>query len=280
MASDSTARSQYLALLAAADRPGDQLELAAALARAAWSRLTRGRGALHVRRPVTLRHEGVRYRVPPFDNSFVSASPGEANGPVVRELIALLTTRPQRWVLDIGANIGFVSLTLAQRFRERRVLSVEPIPWLAEALRESARLNGFDHMQVAHCALADASELALQVPRLDGVWFTTLSSGAEHASAEALRVPRERVVVPAMTLDALCVREGISAQDIACVKIDVEGAESWVLATGERSLVARPPVVFEALTPAHLADVRAVLERLGYAALRPLDRTNFVATAH
>lgn len=278
MATDSTARSQYLALLAAADGGRDRLEVALALARAAWSRMARGRGALHVRRPVTLRHDGVRYRVPPFDNSFVSASPGEANGPVVRELLALLATRPQRWVLDIGANIGFVSLTLAQRFRDRRVLSVEPIPWLAEALRDSARLNDYAHLHVAHCALADAHELTLQVPRLDRVWFTTLSSGAEHASAEARRVPREPVVVPAMTLDALCEREGIATGDIAAVKIDVEGAESWVLATGERALAARPPVVFEALTEAHLAEVRTVLERLGYAALRPLDRTNFVAT--
>jgi len=278
MASTTSARSQYLALLAAADGPGDRLEIALALARAAWSRVVRGRGALHVRRPVTLHHQGVRYRVPPFDNSFVSASPGEANGPVLRELLTLLAARPQHWVLDIGANIGFVSLTMAQRFRDRHVLSVEPIPWLAEALRESARLNGYSHLHVAHCALADARELSLQVPRLDDVWFTTLSSGAEHSSAEAQRVPRETLVVPAMPLDALCEREGIAAADIAAVKIDVEGAESWVLATGTRALAARPPVVFEALTEAHLSEVRGVLERLGYAAVRTLSRTDFVAT--
>ncbi len=278
MPTPSSALSQYLALIAAAEGPSDRLEIALAIARASVHRIVRGRGALHVRRAVTLRHEGIRYRVPPFDNSFVSASPGEANGPVVRELLAQLTSRPQPWILDIGANIGFVSLLLAQRHRDRRVLSVEPIPWLADALRESAHANGFDHVTVANFALADAAEITLEVPRLDGVWFTTLSSGASHASAEARTVECQQVRVPAMTLDALCQQESIGPEQIACVKIDVEGAEAWVLETGRAALAAGPPIVFEALTPEHLAEIRGVLDSLGYAGLRSLDRTNFLAT--
>jgi hypothetical protein len=63
------------------------------------------------------------------------------------------------------------------------------------------------------------------------------------------------------------------------VKIDVEGFEAAALATGGRALSFRPPVLFEALTPALCGEVESVLRGFGYSGLRRLDAQNFVATA-
>ena len=142
MAPNSDARALYLQLLAAAESPSDKLEMASAIVRAAYSRLKRGRGALHVRRPIVVRLDGLRYSVPAYDNSFASGEPGEAYSPVVPELVRLLEQRPQPVC----------------------VVAIEPIPWLAKALVHTAALNGFSHVTVVPRAIAGEAELELAVP--------------------------------------------------------------------------------------------------------------------
>ncbi len=280
MAPNSDARALYLQLLAAAESPSDKLEMASAIVRAAYSRLTRGRGALHVRRPIVVRLDGLRYSVPAYDNSFASGEPGEAYSPVVPELVRLLEQRPQPVCVDIGANIGLVCMTIAKRFPAKRVVAIEPIPWLAKALVHTAALNGFSHVTVVPRAIAGGAELELAVPVMDGIYFTTLSSGAQSTSAQAPTPERSRFRVPAVGLDALLAELAIAPTDLACVKIDVEGAEALALATGREALTAaHPPVVFEALTAACRAEVEGVLGAFGYHEFRAIDSTNFVATA-
>lgn len=266
-------------MLSRAQGAGGKLEVAMAILRALLSRLRHGRGALHVRRPVVIEFEGVRWWIPPRDNSFVSAAPGEDNSPVVPELLRLLAERPQAVCLDIGANLGFVCMTLARRYPDRRIVAVEPIPWLADALERTAKLNGFARVTVVPRAIAAVKSIELAVPCVAGVYFTTLSSSAERSSAEAASARQEHFTVPAVGLDALLAELGIAPEELACVKIDVEGAEALALATGARALSARPPVIFEALSDAQRLDVEAVLSGFGYTAYRKIDWSNFVATA-
>ena len=271
------ARSIYLGLLASAEGVAGKTEVALALARAAWSRMRRGRGALHVRRPVVIASGGIRWWVPPFDNSFASTTPGRDNGRVLPALTELLAERPQPVCLDIGANLGFVCMPLARRFPARRIVAVEPVPWLADALVRTARLNGFAGVTVVAKAIAGAATLELAVPVLAGVHFTTLSTGLERAEGEIAATQSTRVEVPALTLDALLDEVGAGPEQVACVKIDVEGAEALALSTGPRALSARPPVVFEALSSAKRAEVETALRGLGYARFDTIDTTDFLA---
>jgi hypothetical protein len=64
----------YLNLLRSAERLGGKLEVGAAIGRVLVSRLSSGRGALHVRQPVVLAAGGLRWRGPPYDNSFATFS--------------------------------------------------------------------------------------------------------------------------------------------------------------------------------------------------------------
>jgi FkbM family methyltransferase len=269
----------YLNLLRSAEGPDGKLEVGGAIVRALVSRLARGRGALHVRRPVVIAAGGLRWRVPPYDNSFASTTPGRDTSSVLPEIRRLLATRAEPVCLDIGANIGFVCMPLAREFPDRRFVAVEPIPWLAAALEDTARLNGFANVTVVARAIAAGECLDLAVPTVGDVRLTTLSSAGEPASPEAAGRTHERHEVPAITLDALIDELHIDPGAIACVKIDVEGFEAAALATGGRALSFRPPVLFEALTPALCGEVESVLRGFGYSGLRRLDAQNFAATA-
>lgn len=278
MGSSASAASQYLRLLRSAEGAGAKLELGAGIGRAVLSRLVHGRGALHVRRPIVLSDRGMRWFVPAFDNSFASAAPGEANSPVVPELLARVAASERPVCLDIGANLGFVCMTVAQRHPRKRVVAIEPIPWLADALRRTATLNGLANVTVVNRAVAPEAELELAVPRVRGVWLTTLSSGAAHASHEARRVDRDPVRVEASPLDEIIENALVRPEDVGVIKIDVEGLEPEVLATGRRVLSTGPAVLFEALDAAARARVESVLRESGYARFEPIDGTNFVAT--
>lgn len=278
MASSRGAVAQYLRLLRSAEGVGGKLEVGAGIARAALARLASGRGALHVRRPVVIADDGLRWFVPPLDNSFASAAPGERNSPVVPEIVRRLAATPRRVCVDVGANLGYVCMAVARRFPDRHVVAIEPIPWLAEALARTTALNGFTNVTVLARAVAPAGTVDLAVPRVRGVWLTTLSSGAARGSSEAARSARETVRVPAAPLDDLLAAAGVRPEDVGVVKIDVEGLEPAVLRTAPHLLAARPAVIFEALDDALRMEVEAVLRGAGYSHVAAVDDTNFVAT--
>ncbi len=83
--------------------------------------------------------------------------------------------------------------------------------------------------------------------------------------------------MPGVGLDQLIAELGVTPEEVACIKIDVEGAEASALATGPRLLAARPAIAFEALTPEHREKVETLLRGHGYATFRSIDDTNFVA---
>ena len=185
--------------------------------------------------------------------------------PEVSELLLRLARPGETWV-DVGANAGVFTMTLAGRVGPTgSVVAFEPNAFHAESVAASAELNGFDHVDVRRLALgAEAGEAELCLPsdpdRAPG--------GSGRASLVGLddiaEVRRERVSVS--TLD-----EELSVdRPIHGMKIDVEGFESAVLQGGERRFRENPPkyVLFEVsglrqalVSPNEL--VRSVIE-LGY----------------
>lgn len=56
---------------------------------------------------------------------------------------------------DIGASVGYISIEMASVLKKGRVIAFEPQPALAENVVRSARLNGFDHLDVFQVMLGD-----------------------------------------------------------------------------------------------------------------------------
>lgn len=175
-----------------------------------------------------------------------------------------------RVLLDIGANIGMISLPLARRYPDLVVHAFEPGPHQAALLQRSISENRLDdRVFLERVALGD---------RCGENLFAVHST--VHASGDGLidtgrAGPSQLIRVQMWTLDNWWERK--KRPVVHLVKIDVEGAELLVL-KGARSFLsqARPVVVFElakenvAAYPYEPGEIIEYFEGFGYE-VRNLD---------
>lgn len=169
---------------------------------------------------------------------------------------------PGRVVLDVGANVGYYSLTAAARVgASGRVIAFEPGPTVARRLRENAELNGLANLTVVQAAVADA-------PGTHRFQLAEDSEGSSLYEGAADAVGTVEVAVT--TLDREVSERGLTRVDL--VKIDAEGAEVGVLRGARRLLsgadapalvVEANPVTLKAAGES-MESLRAELEDLGY----------------
>jgi FkbM family methyltransferase len=155
--------------------------------------------------------------------------------------------RPDDNAVDVGANIGVHTVAMAKAVgRNGRVLAVEPFGVASEKLRGNLQLNGFANVVVESVAAGSRSgEASFFPPRADA-----LDEGQGSMLAlDYLEAEPERVEVA--TLDALIERSRVSP--VRLVKIDVEGAETEVLAGMQRTIECDRPYLLLEYSPEHQA---------------------------
>jgi FkbM family methyltransferase len=129
---------------------------------------------------------------------------------------------------DIGANVGFFTLLAAARVGPTgRVIAVEPVPRNVDLLRRHLVLNAIENVSVFAVAVADQPG----EQRFDAA----ASPSMGHLDAGG------SLAVQVTTIDEL-VATG-SAPPPQVIKMDVEGAESRVLAGAVHVLRAHRPIV-------------------------------------
>jgi len=145
--------------------------------------------------------------------------------------------RPGDCVLDIGANVGDWTLPMALRVgRQGRVIAFEPVPYLAETVAKTARVNRHDWVEVLPLALGSTdgtAEFSVERGNSGGSRLGRMSGDFSHITVKTAR------------LDTL-VSARPDIERIDFVKIDVEGFEVQVL-EGARETLARfrPPLLIE-----------------------------------
>lgn len=159
-------------------------------------------------------------------------------------------------VVDVGANLGYFSLLLADLTGpEGRVLSFEPNPRLAGLLDKSLQVNGFAGYTDLHkIALgAGESELRLEVQDSSPGGGRVLLPGTKRSNNTT-----SEVVVPVRRLDTI--QHALAAEFI---KIDVEGFEQqvWHGMTGILKQ-KRPLTIFMEFTVQRYDDPRGFLDEV------------------
>ncbi len=150
------------------------------------------------------------------------------------ERVASRLARPGQSVVEVGANVGYHTLVMAQAIGPLgRLRAFEAHPRLAALLRGTLELNGFqDRVAVHACAAMDMAgeiEFALDPDYLgSGHW--ALPGGLARYS--------QQFTVPATTLDAACGED----PPLDLLRMDAEGSEPQVL-RGASALLARSPAV-------------------------------------
>jgi FkbM family methyltransferase len=166
--------------------------------------------------------------------------------PTVSQVLVSLVRRNDL-ILDIGANIGYVSCVLLAAEPTCRVLAVEPLPNCFELLRDNlARVGG--ERSYAICA-AISDYIGEGVMRLEPTNYgaSNLVSGDDASNADG-----PRIHISVITGEELVARTRIGAVDL--IKIDVEGHEERVL----RSLA---PVIRRSLPRAIVFEARGGLAK-------------------
>jgi FkbM family methyltransferase len=145
--------------------------------------------------------------------------------------------RPGDCVLDIGANVGDWTIAMAARVGPLgKVIAFEPVPYLAQTIVKTARVNRHGWVEVQQLAL--------------GATDGTTEFSVERANSGGSRIGRvegdfSQITVEAKRLDSFFAsRPDLNRVDF--IKIDVEGFEEAVLQGARASLARfRPGLLFE-----------------------------------
>lgn len=170
---------------------------------------------------------------------------------------------PGMTVLDVGANIGEISLLCAKRVGPQgRVFSFEPIDGIADELSAHVHMNGLEQVFIERCALGDVERSAVPIYLSCGQDVNDGHSGLGSLyGGERGETPLQRIEVT--TLDRW-VSTKSEIQRIDLIKIDIEGAELACLRGAVESLKRfRPRIIVE------VQDFTA--QKAGYRATDILD---------
>jgi FkbM family methyltransferase len=168
-------------------------------------------------------------------------------------------------VWDVGANVGvFGAAAAVKSGAAGSVLCVEPDTMLAQLIRAtSSRLpDGCAKLEVLAAAVADQSGVAEFHIAERGRASNALAAHSGQSQAGGVR---ERQLVPVVTLDHLL--DVSRPPDF--VKIDVEGAESVILAGASRLLEAVRPSIYIEVRTHNAATVTGYFERASYVLFDP-----------
>jgi FkbM family methyltransferase len=144
---------------------------------------------------------------------------------------------PHDRMVDVGANLGYVSAMVLARVPGSHVLAVEPQADMAALLRRNLAQFAAERWQVLEAGLSDSEgEGTLQVNRANrgGAWLAGQGEGAQGESSA--RVP---LLHAGRVLGAL--------ERLDLMKIDIEGHEETVLRAAAGAIARLQPkaILFE-----------------------------------
>lgn len=147
--------------------------------------------------------------------------------------------KPGDLCLDIGANIGAITLVMAfATGGEGKVIAIEPHPVMVDRLRANIELNRLDNVSIVAAALSDTAGKAV------------LYAAEEHHFNQGLSSlkpsPGVNREIPIEKITGRMLQERIGDQLCRFIKIDVEGHDFIVLRQLADIIAKhRPHVVFE-----------------------------------
>ena len=214
-----------------------------------------------VRRPLNRKlFNGAQFRA--YPDCSCSSATWYFRLPNLRQINFLRQEARRGTLVDVGANVGLVSLLLSDEFDY--ALLFEPNPLAAARARENIQLNNLP-FQVHEVALSDT---------IGTVRFE--DRGGVHTcnrTVSSFTTDSPTIAVPSSTMDRFLAQHPSVPKPITVVKIDVEGHENAVL-RGMQDLLReqRPTVMFEYLQRTNLPETLNIFASLDYCVLSLSDR--------
>ncbi len=172
---------------------------------------------------------------------------------------ALAALEPGATFIDVGANVGFYSLLALDRVGPTgNVYSFEIDPRPLRCLRKTVAAHGITNLHVVEAAVSDKNGVLSYSPK------------AEHGHNQIDLTGRIRgPTIRSVRLDDWLQENGVSRVDV--IKVDVEGAEKFVLAGAKNTIAKFKPLLLceadEKTTNTFgykPAELKAQLDAFGY----------------
>ena len=138
-----------------------------------------------------------------------------------------LDLKPNEIVIDVGANIGSVSIFLAKKYPNQKILAFEPCKKTFQKLLKNLETNFVTNVEAFNYAVSgDGRDLTLlNSPTDSGMANAFLSTELKKRAIRDYGFTAE--VVPSKTLDQIFLENKI--QECSFLKLDCEGAEFEII---------------------------------------------------
>ncbi|MFZ0799682.1 MAG: FkbM family methyltransferase [Terriglobales bacterium] len=208
-----------------------------------------------IRRPITVAlFNGKRFIA--YPDCAVSSGVLYTRIPNSRNILFLRKHVSGGTLIDVGANVGSVSLLLADAIES--AILFEPNPVAAARARENLTLNRLA-FKVYEFALSDTNG------KIRFECHGAVDSGGHVVVVGASSGQTATLMVECITFDEFLCQHGAPDFPVSLVKIDVEGHENSVLRGMQRFLAEkRPPVMFEYLQRTNLEETIRFFTEVGY----------------
>lgn len=141
--------------------------------------------------------------------------------------------RPGMKVIDIGANYGLYTLTMAGIIGDSgKIWAFEPTKSTADCLRESILTNKFNNIKLIQSGLSD---------RLGKAKLFTSPNSELNSLSRGVVPGNQHETISLMTLDHCNNKYGW--RDIDFIKLDAEGEENNILKKGKKALASLSPLI-------------------------------------
>jgi len=152
--------------------------------------------------------------------------------------------KPGDVFLDLGANIGYFSLLVANNSPSAKVISFEPVAGLFQNMNDNISLNNIKNILTVNAAVGEINEeKELFVSAPDNLGMSSFHQPANYSGK------KERVKVVA--IDDWLKISGLPRIDV--IKLDIEGSELTALKGMKEVLQKQQPVLIVEVNPETLS---------------------------
>jgi FkbM family methyltransferase len=169
------------------------------------------------RLPLSLKLFGYRYVIFVYEMPLCYFAFGYEYEKLETELISKL--KPKVFI-DVGAHIGYYTM-LVHKLGAEKIIAIEPDPRVFRILNRSIEANKLDNIITINRAAYDKSNVKLELH------LSTKSGLSSIFSSHLTKTRCGTIHIKTITLDEIY--RSLNLDKIDVVKIDVEGAESYVL---------------------------------------------------
>jgi FkbM family methyltransferase len=163
-------------------------------------------------------------------------------------------------ILDIGANIGIMTVLLAQKCPKGKVYAFEPIDENYKALIKVLRFFKLKNVQPYKLALGEKNEIVKMIlPTLHSIKLQGLSHVVKDNNSPEVG---KKYLVEQVTLDSFWKNK---EEKISAIKIDVENYENVVFKGASDTIEKSKPIIYAELWENENRDKSIyLLTKLGY----------------